>query len=238
MFANPGILLNQGTQRSFTKIIQSLIRCSIQDEFNFEPTDAAIWSSIRSANIHRLTRNFLWKCLHNVFHVGEFWDHVPNLEFLGECQTCRVPESMEHILLECNARGQNQVWHLAEKLWKSRYQNWPNLNWGLVLGCGLTRFKSLRGMIVPAKNRFFTIIVSLSSQLIWNLRNECVFETHTEASETEIYNRWLSMVNAAQLVLDTWSGTLADEDSLPDDWINTKGVLVGIWPINNRFGIG
>ncbi|KAJ6482673.1 hypothetical protein C8R45DRAFT_831025 [Mycena sanguinolenta] len=41
-----------------------------------------------------------------------------------------------------------------------------------------------------------------------------------------------------QLVLDTWSGTLADEDSLPDDWINTKGVLVGIWPINNRFGIG
>ncbi|KAJ6490089.1 hypothetical protein C8R45DRAFT_1053237 [Mycena sanguinolenta] len=193
------------------------IRCSVQDEFDFEPTDAAIWSSIRSANIHRLTRNFLWKCLHNVFHVGEVWDHVPNLEFLGECQTCRVPESMEHILLESNARGQNQVWHLAEKLWKSRYQNWPNLNWGLVLGCGLTRFKSLLGMIVPAKNRFFTIIRDII------LTNKI---------------RFGGLSLRRQLVLDTWSGTLADEDSLPDDWINTKGVLVGIWPINNRFGIG
>ncbi|KAJ6451759.1 hypothetical protein C8R45DRAFT_768959, partial [Mycena sanguinolenta] len=164
--------LRDRPKRKSTEYNLDRIRCSIQDEFDFEPTDTAIWSSIRSVNIQRLTRNFLWKCLHNVFHVGEFWGHVPNLEFLGECQTCRVPESMEDILLECNARGQNQVRHLAETLWKSRYLDWPNLNWGLLLGCGLTRFKSSHGVIVPAKNRFFTIIVSLSIQLIWNLRNE------------------------------------------------------------------
>ncbi|KAJ6451758.1 hypothetical protein C8R45DRAFT_765002, partial [Mycena sanguinolenta] len=73
-------------------------------------------------------------------------------------------------------------------------------------------------------------------------------------SGREIYNRWSSMVNAAlkrdimltnkirfgclslrrQLILAMWSSTLTDEDSLPDAWITTKGVLVGIWPINER----
>ncbi|KAJ7083859.1 hypothetical protein C8R44DRAFT_651827, partial [Mycena epipterygia] len=101
------------------------------------------------------------------------------------------------------------------------------------------------------KNRFFTILISTSMRLIWNLRNERLFETHTCPSEQEIHNRWVSAINAAlrqdqllthrarfgtlaikkELVLNTWSGTLLNEDSLPDDWINSKGVLVGIWPI-------
>lgn len=29
-----------------------------------------------------------------------------------------------------------------------------------------------------------------------------------------------------------------DEDSLPDDWTRTKGVLVGIQPMIHRNGIG
>ncbi|KAJ7690182.1 hypothetical protein B0H17DRAFT_840783, partial [Mycena rosella] len=33
-----------------------------------------------------------------------------------------------------------------------------------------------------------------------------------------------------QLILDTWSGLLMDEDALPDDWTLTEGVLVGIRP--------
>ncbi|KAJ7131240.1 hypothetical protein C8R44DRAFT_585951, partial [Mycena epipterygia] len=95
---------------------------------------------------------------------------------------------------------------------------------------------------------FFTKIISTSMRLIWNLRNERVFETHALASENEIQNRWVSLINDAlkrdmlltnqarfgslaikkQLVLDTWSGALLDEDSLPDDWTRSKGVLVGI----------
>ena len=30
------------------------------------------------------------------------------------------------------------------------------------------------------------------------------------------------------LVLTTWSGTLKNKHSLPDNWINTPGVLVGM----------
>ena len=127
-----------------------------------------------------------------------------------------------------------------------------------LLGCGLVRFLSPKGQAVPAQNRFFTIIVSTSMHLIWNLRNERVFETNTYASDHEIHNRWVSLINCAlkrdqllanrasfgshaikkQLVLNTWSGTLLHEDSLPDDWIRTKGVLVGIRPIAPKIGVG
>ncbi|KAJ7477435.1 hypothetical protein FB451DRAFT_1032759 [Mycena latifolia] len=97
---------------------------------------------------------------------------------------------------------------------------------------------------------FFTITVLTSMHFIWNLSNEKLFETKTLAFEAEIHNRWVSMINSTlkrdklltnrarfgslatkkQLVLDTWSGTLLDEESLPDDWIKLKGVLVGIRP--------
>ncbi|KAJ7257193.1 hypothetical protein B0H12DRAFT_1015592, partial [Mycena haematopus] len=94
--------------------------------------------------------------------------------------------------------------------------------------------------------------------VIWNLRNQRVFESHVSPSQQEIKNRWVSMINSIlrqdqlltnitrfgdltikkQLVLDTWSGTLLDEDSLPDDWTRCRGVLVGIRPNTSRLGVG
>ena len=70
---------------------------------------------------------------------------------------------------------------------------------------------------------------------------------------SEIHNKWLKAVNVAltrdriltnkvkygtlafkkQLVLNTWSGLLMNEDALPDNWTNIEGVLVGIRPIND-----
>ncbi|KAJ7181913.1 hypothetical protein C8R46DRAFT_885333, partial [Mycena filopes] len=195
---------------------------------------------------------------HNIFHIGSFWDHVPDLERLGNCVVCGVPETLEHVMLECDAPGQKQIWRLAMTLWRLRYTSWPQLNWGLLLGCALAKFKSLKGTPILAKNRMFKILVSTSIQLIWNLRNQRMFETFLPATESEIHNRWLSAMNSSlkrdqlltnrarfgslaikkQLVLNTWSGMLLDEDSLPDDWINSKGVLVGIRPATRRNGVG
>lgn len=70
-------------------------------------------------------------------------------------------------------------------------------------------------------------------RLIWNLRNERLFETHTCLSEHEIHDRWVSAINTAmrkdqlltnrvrfgglalekQLALNTWSGAPPDKDS-------------------------
>ncbi|KAJ7357970.1 hypothetical protein DFH08DRAFT_1042572 [Mycena albidolilacea] len=230
-----------------TMINLERIHCSIAEEFLFQPSDKAIWTSIRSTNIHRLTRNFLWKC--------PFWEHIPSLETFGLCETCRVTESMEHILLECDNPGQHQIWTLTKKLWRLRFPSWPKLNWGLILGCGLARFKS---PFTRVKNCFFTILVSTAIKLIWNLRNERLFETYSQHSSTEIHNRWVSLINTAlkrdilltdrirfgslaikkELVLHTWSGTLLDEESLPDDWVKSKGVLVGIRPTTLKDRVG
>jgi hypothetical protein len=84
-------------------------------------------------------------------------------------------------------------------------------------------------------------------------------ETLTQSvfTTTEIHNRWLKVVSGAllrdrlltdkikfgplalkkQLVSNTWSGLLMNEDSLPDDWTH-EGVLVGMQPMNDRTGIG
>ncbi|KAJ7437887.1 hypothetical protein B0H11DRAFT_1753262 [Mycena galericulata] len=212
MFVTPGIQLKAGTQRSFTKIIQSIrekptrkspenhldrIRVCIAEQFKFQPMDNAIWSSIRSTNIHRLTRNFLCKCIHDIYHVGAFWERVPSLKILARCSAYHIPESMEHIMLECEAPGQQQVWRSTQTVWQLRYTAWPKLNWGLLLGCGLARFKSTKGTSIPAKHRIFTIIISTSMCLLWNLRNEWLFETHTCPSELEIHNHWVYAINAA-----------------------------------------
>jgi hypothetical protein len=71
---------------------------------------------------------------------------------------------------------------------------------------------------------------------------------------SNIHNHWVKVVNMAlnrdrlltskikfgalafkkQLVLNTWSGLLLDEDSLPEDWTNEEGVLVGIQPLTDK----
>jgi hypothetical protein len=118
-----------------------------------------------------------------------------------------------------------------------------------------------KGKTLVGKGRLFTILVSTSVHLLWKLKWTQKLQ-HIDLNSREHYhilhNLWLAAINAAlkrdclltykvhfgslarnhQIVLETWSGTLMDEDSLLDDWINTQGVLVGIQRIAKRAGIG
>jgi len=190
--------------------------------------------------------------------VGDFWTHINTLEIRGQCHVCAVPETLEHIALECEAPGQKLIWNLTQQLWSKKHSQWPTLNWGLILGCNLVRFNSYKGTIIPEQGRLFAILVSVAWHLIWKLRLTRVIDnTEMRLATTEIHNRWLKEVNAAlqrdrlltdkikfgplalkkQQVLNTWSGLLMDEASLPDDWTH-EGVLVGMQPLNDRNGIG
>ena len=113
-------------------------------------------------------------------------------------------------------------------------------------------------MILLEKGRLFTVLVSVAWHVIWNLRHVRVIETPDRTFPlSEIHNQWLKAVNVAlqrdqlltdkvkfgplalkkQLVLNTWSGLLMDEDSLPEDWTYER-VLVGMRPMTDRHGIG
>jgi hypothetical protein len=138
MFSCPGILISQGSQRLFTKIIKGRrpqpfrkatfinldhIRCSVHEQSEYTPTDEMIWKSIRSTNLRRLHRQLFWKSIHNIFRVGDFWTHIENLEAIAVCPTCGVPESLEHIPMECDASGAKLIWQLTEELWAMKYSN-------------------------------------------------------------------------------------------------------------------
>ncbi|KAJ7228077.1 hypothetical protein C8J57DRAFT_1092762 [Mycena rebaudengoi] len=191
MFECPGILLSHGSQRSFTKIIRDLrpqprhkstfisldrIRCSIQEVSNFVPSDAMIWTSVRSITMQQLSREYFWKCIHNTFRIGDFWSHIDTLEIRGICHMCEVPDTLEHIALDCIAPGQKLIWILTQQLWSRKYKNWPTMNWGLILGCNLVRFTSPKGVVLPEKGRLFAILVSVAWNLIWKLRRRRVIE--------------------------------------------------------------
>lgn len=236
------------------------IRCSVQEISNYAPSNENIWRSIRSVTLQRLTQEFLWKCVHNTFRVGDFWSHIDTLEIRGRCHVCDVPETLEHIALECQAPGQKLIWNLTQQLWLKKYAQWPTLSWGLILGGNLVKFKSEKGTIITQKGRLFTVLVSVAWHVIWDLRQIRVIENPDRIlSLSEIHNQWLKAVNGAlqrdrlltdkvkfgslalkkQLVLNTWSGLLMDEDSLPDDW-TYEAVLVGTssYPCFATDGIG
>jgi hypothetical protein len=190
--------------------------------------------------------------------VGDFWYHIDTLELQGRCHVCGVPETLEHIALECDAPGQKLIWDLTREIWSKKYDRFPEMSWGLVLGCNLVKFKTVKGVILPEKGRLFAILVSIAWHQIWNLRTTRVITSPGKIiSTTENFNQWLKAVNGAlqrdrlltdrlsfgplaikkQLVLNTWSGLLKDEDSPPDNWTH-EGFLVGMRPINDRHGIG
>ncbi|KAJ6492111.1 hypothetical protein C8R45DRAFT_1053084 [Mycena sanguinolenta] len=226
MFELSGILLARGSQILFTKIIRKLepkpirkstfvnldrICCSIQEASNYTPSDSMTWKSIRS--------EFYWKCIHNTFRVGDFWLHVEALSIRAEFQTCRVTDTFEHIALECTTPGQSLVWSLTQQLWLKKYQQWPTLNWGLVLGCNLVTFQSDKG-------RLFAILVSIAWHLIWNLRRERIHKHWLKSVNTvltrdrllTVKNKFGSLAFKKPMVLNTWSGILGEEESLPEDW--------------------
>ncbi|KAF8158775.1 hypothetical protein K438DRAFT_1620239, partial [Mycena galopus ATCC 62051] len=49
------------------------------------------------------SHEYLWKCIHNTFRVGDFWSYIDTLEIQRRCYMCDVPETLEHIAMECSA---------------------------------------------------------------------------------------------------------------------------------------
>jgi ribonuclease HI len=250
-----GILeYKQTSETRGTKIQLDLTRWAIKDLSGKLPSDAIIWKSLRSKTITKSIREFLWKCMHNAHKVGKFWNNIPKYEQRATCPTCNEEESMEHILTECSIPGQQMIWNLTKTLWTKKYSTWPQLRYGMILGCSMGKFTNQAGHIKPGANRLFQILISESAYMIWKIRCERRIQNEDNPekyhSETEIHNRWLAMINnrlsmdclmtnkrrygrkalKPKDVMLTWNGVLMDQENLPDNWLWQSGVLVGIRP--------
>ncbi|KAI4517376.1 hypothetical protein K525DRAFT_182168, partial [Schizophyllum commune Loenen D] len=244
-------------QRKKTKENLDIARWSAFERTKKFPRDRDIWMAMRNKAISREVTQFLYKTCHGAYKIGDYWEKIPNFEQRGTCPVCQTTESMEHILFGCVAKGQDVVWRLTRTLWENKHTDWPTLNLGTVLSCGITDFKADdQKRRRKGANRLYTILISESAFLIWKLRNERVIRGGERAgdpdffSEQYIRNRWLQTMNnrltldremtknykygkraiQKEVVLTTWCGVLHEELSLPEDWLNEPRVLVGVGP--------
>ncbi|KAG2088266.1 uncharacterized protein F5147DRAFT_748446 [Suillus discolor] len=208
------------------------------------PTNDQVWRSLRSLDTPKNIWGFLWKSLHGAYKIGEFWDKIPNCEMRGRCGLCDLPESMEHILLDCDkSTASKTIWKAAKELWQKHESNWPGVCFGTILGCNLITFRDPQKKLKLETTRLFKTLILESAHLIWKLRckRTIKFGGNREKyhSEAEILNRWLHTINMrlkfnrlltdsmrygkkaikVDMVLKTWSGLLKDKDNLPDNWI-------------------
>lgn len=216
------------------------------------PSDTMIWKSLRHKDITRKVSDFLWNTIHGTYKCGSFWENIPNLEERAKCKRCNQTESMEHILTGCNSGPQKLVWDLTKKLWNKKFRTWRKPTLGDILGAGKTQLSQWEGCKKkPHAARLYRILITEGAHLIWKLRCEWTIQHNGDQTKShtdgEITNRWLYIINNRltmdklmtshkyktralnkNLVLNTWSGLLQNEDWLPDDWTKERGVLVGI----------
>ena len=136
----------QSTPRLSTVINLDITRHAVQKITGHLPTDATIWHSIRSKDITRTIRVFLWKLLHKAYRCGDYWLQIQDFEHHSKCHECGVEDSMTHILTECSAPGQREVWKMTKDVWKAKHSLWPAIsNLGTIIGCGMAMFTSKTG---------------------------------------------------------------------------------------------
>ncbi|KAI9058609.1 hypothetical protein FKP32DRAFT_1614488 [Trametes sanguinea] len=208
-------------------------------------------SAIRHTDTRRELRDFWWRTLHGAQRVGTYWDNIPGYEHRALCQHCQVPETMEHILVDCAAPGRQHVWDLARTLLSCKGIPCPPITLGTALAAPCLSVKGVLDQIPPATDR---ILLTEATHLVWKLRCERVidpdFDREAGHSIAAVANRYLSALNRRlsidqhlaqrpgsrtglprSTVLNTWSGLLRDHHRLPEDWILYPGVLVGRPPM-------
>ncbi|KAK0501063.1 hypothetical protein EDD18DRAFT_1067222, partial [Armillaria luteobubalina] len=93
----------------------------------------------------------------------------PQYKKRGECPHCKVMESMEHVLVDCNIDGQNVLWQLARELWENHRQKWIPQTLGIALGSTLVQVKTKeeKTKLQPDCNY---ILITETVHMIWKVR--------------------------------------------------------------------
>ncbi|KAJ7694680.1 hypothetical protein B0H14DRAFT_2650934 [Mycena olivaceomarginata] len=243
----PGLSLQENRQRIFYRSIREVktrtlvlrkstvanlkkIRKAIEDAFSRNVSDTDIWKAVLVKDILPRTAQFLWRSIHNAHRIGKYWTHIPECGDRATCQECGVLEDLDHILTGCKSPGQGIIWEAAKSLWLEKEAIWPMVSLGTILGCGLAEFHDDKGRTKPGTQRLYRILISKSAYQIWLIRNNRVTLGMRLQVDKSLANRpiWGKRPALAQkLVLETWSGTLDNEDSLPANWLREPRVLVG-----------
>ncbi|EIN10798.1 hypothetical protein PUNSTDRAFT_30468, partial [Punctularia strigosozonata HHB-11173 SS5] len=101
----------------------NLVRDAIESHFDRSPSTGRIWKSIQNKDLARETRYFLWMAMHDAYMLGDKWlrpSCPAELRERSVCAHCDKIETMDHILTECQASGQEEIWDLTKNLWRKK----------------------------------------------------------------------------------------------------------------------
>ncbi len=179
------------TERNVLRIL-----ATIDEDVHCAASEGQLWKSIRSKDISRKARVFLWKSIQDAYRIRRYWDHINGYEQRATCSVCGCQETMEHILLECDTPGRETIWRMAMSLLRRAGITPPPLWYGLILGAAMVKLDAPH---VPEPsaglNRLFRIIMIESAYLIWTLRCEHVIQLENDPtrwrSTTAVGRAWL-----------------------------------------------
>ena len=254
--AYQGILQNKNTpDRTSTSRNLRMTRVALAIYTHSLETDETLWNNLRHKDIRTKIRQFLYKAMHGTQKIGDFWKDINNFEHRQSCGTCGETESMSHILVSCYATPTRLIWDIAKHYWPGTRYEWPEINLGIILGCGSLTAQKIndnqgnptppqRNSRTQGSSRLLRILVSESAYLIWVLRCERVIQER-QHNENEIKARWLRAINArltndritatrikrekgfTTLIVNTWEQVLNKSGDLPNNWLHIREVLVG-----------
>lgn len=162
-------------RRSTARMIDRVVETIIADTGK-RTTPAMLWKSIRHKDIARKVSDFLWRCLHDSLKIGPFWRNVRGLESRESCVVCGTPETIEHMLTECNADATIEVRSLLGRIIRKRTGKPMQLSLGQLLGSALLTVAKNEDddedEDTAAQNRFLRIAITEAVYLIWKLRCE------------------------------------------------------------------
>ncbi|RPD57418.1 hypothetical protein L226DRAFT_547078 [Lentinus tigrinus ALCF2SS1-7] len=237
--------------RKRTKVNTHKTLQEIQAAFGVSLAEAQLWKSLRSKNVSRECRQFMWMTLHDGYMVGDKWlrpKMSDELRARAPCERCGVTETMEHILFDCVAVGRGTVWELAEETWSLTGLPWREPKWGTALGAACAVFENDDGVRKGAAEALWTILMTESLYMIWKLRCERVIQNEKrEFTIPEVAKRWYAALDRrvdldrrscagywgkcalkAGTIACIWEPVLQARGELPRNWVTDSGVLVGI----------
>ncbi|KAJ7226833.1 hypothetical protein GGX14DRAFT_347354 [Mycena pura] len=220
-------------------------------DYGRDASEPELWLSIRKKDFSRQVRNFLYRAMHDSFHIGKYWKNIPGFEDRVNCPECGEMEDMEHILLRCKANNiVDATWGAAKALWATTGDAWPVNSLGSLLGCGLASFHTGGKKLRQAKQRLFMILISETTFHLWKMRNARVIG-QTPPTARESINKWRFAINkrveidfvlagrpkkgpqaslSPHIVDKTWLPILSDERIMHEGWIRRPRGLVGKEP--------
>ncbi|KAF8258324.1 hypothetical protein EI94DRAFT_1530300, partial [Lactarius quietus] len=169
----------------------------------------AIWRGMRKTSMHPCVQQFLYKAMHKTYKIGNYWSNIPGYQTRGQCSICHTTEDMNHILTTCTTETVDEIWTLAQETWPHAPKLWPDINIGIILGCGNLSFpkeeelsddkdkeNQRRRSERKGQERLLQILISeAASHLIWVLRCNRVINEKSHSTE-EVKAQWLKAINS------------------------------------------